>query len=339
MKVCKKCVLPDTYPDISFDLDGVCNFCNNYKNEEEYEKYCISEDEILSFIDKYRNKGKWDAVVALSGGVDSSAALIDLVEKYKIKPLGFHNDHGYEDPIATENVRKLCKSLNIDLIIMQHDYSFMKKLWKFIYDFHIPNLSPCYICGNIIYANVLQIAERFEIPIIFNGYSKGQASKVQNQTNRETLLNFIIELEKIKHHDNFRKELLSKLETNRKGIFFNGADDLKTTIERGRTITIPFYALSNEHKTDKSELKKKCLAKFDWKEQNTISYPNRTSNCKIVWLSCYSEIKRHKYTAYHDEYSTLIRKGEMDREQALKDLKFDPPEGLIELLKKDVGIH
>ena len=57
------------------------------------------------------------------------------------------------------------------------------------------------------------------------------------------------------------------------------------------------------------------------------------------FITSHTTHTRHKYTTYHDEYSTLIRKGEMDREQALNDLKFDPPEGLIELLKKDVGIH
>ena len=53
-----------------------------------------------------------------------------MVEDFHLRPLAFHNDHGYEDPAAVENVKKLCKTLDGDLIIWQLDLEFMKKLWK-----------------------------------------------------------------------------------------------------------------------------------------------------------------------------------------------------------------
>ena len=33
LKRCSKCILLETYPYISFDKDGVCNFCNNYNSK------------------------------------------------------------------------------------------------------------------------------------------------------------------------------------------------------------------------------------------------------------------------------------------------------------------
>ena len=35
MRYCKRCVMPDTKPDLHFDAEGVCNACRNYENRME----------------------------------------------------------------------------------------------------------------------------------------------------------------------------------------------------------------------------------------------------------------------------------------------------------------
>ena len=161
MAICKKCLLPDTFPNIQFDENGVCSLCTDHERHIARERgtFDLSPEQLENLFNRYRTRtpGKWDAVVALSGGVDSSVALIELVRRYNIKPLCFHNDHGYEDPIATQNVFRLCKHLNVDLIVWQHDLAFMKQLWKYLYKSQVPGLGFCYICGAILYVNALEL--------------------------------------------------------------------------------------------------------------------------------------------------------------------------------------
>ncbi len=146
MNICQKCVLPENFPGITFDNKGICNFCNEAKNKMP-EKDFENEAELIRCLEKYRNPNKkYNVLVPLSGGVDSSHALIRIVEIYKLRPLVFHYDNGYEDSVATDNAKKLCMALDVDLIIFQQGLSFMKKLWKYTNEFG-KGLSVCYVCG------------------------------------------------------------------------------------------------------------------------------------------------------------------------------------------------
>ena len=79
-----------------------------------------------------------------------------------------------------------------------------------------------------------------------------------------------------------------------------------------------------------------CRKRFDWQPMKT-SYPARTTNCDMIWLNSYRDLNVRRYTHYHDEYSTLIRSGEITREQALADLELKPPEGMLEKLAEEIN--
>ena len=122
MKICTRCVLPGTYPGITFDREGVCNFCHEFEKRKEkaLKNDFKDENELVNSLKKYKNPAnKYDVLLSLSGGVDSCNALITIVERYGLRPLVFHNDHGYEDDTATRNAKKLCAKLGVDLFILQ----------------------------------------------------------------------------------------------------------------------------------------------------------------------------------------------------------------------------
>ncbi len=336
-KVCKKCILPDTFPDISFDDHGICNYCNNNIDVSENDQriHFDSETEIIDCLQKYKKLNKrYDVLVPLSGGVDSSAALINIVEKYQLKVLGWHNDHGYEDATATENVKKLCKALDVDLIVQQHDMAFMKKLWRYTQEAYGTGLSGCFVCGGVLYANALEIADRFGIPLIINGYSKGQAEMMSNKKNAMESWEKMIS--KFQEDESFFNEFLERQKPMNKQKIVLSRRDLEQAVDPTKILVMPFY-LFRQHKTDKKELRKVCESRFDWQPME-FSFPNRTTNCEMVWLNTYFDLHKMNYTMYHEEYSSLVRKGEITREQAQKDLNFDPPEGLVEKLAEEIGL-
>lgn len=70
-----------------------------------------------------------------------------------------------------------------------------------------------------------------------------------------------------------------------------------------------------------------------WK-QPEYSYPGRSTNCELNFLSAYNSLKHYGYTHYHVEMSKLIREGLLTREQALKDLEWTLSEEQLEKISK-----
>jgi hypothetical protein len=340
MQKCKRCVLPETFPGIHFDENGVCNFCNEYTAREENEAHLhfASEEEVRECLKKYKNLGrKYDVLVPLSGGVDSCFTLIQIVETFKLKPMVFHSDHGWDDPTATRNVEKLCKELDIDLLIWKNDMQFMRKLFKYFNESDEYSVSACYACGNMLYLNGLEIADNFNIPLVMNGYSKGQAAMMHDTEKARDwygkMINVILET----GDQEFFAAFTKKWELLKKQVIYQDRHDLEREVDLEKILFIPFFVFKF-YKTDKETLEKICRDRFDWQPIKT-SYPARTTNCEMIWLNSYRDLNKRHYTHYHDEYSTLIRAGEIPREQALKDLELNPPDGLLERLAEECDIE
>ena len=55
LKRCCKCVLPETFPGISFNTEGVCNYCQNHHPIK-----VLGEDALIKKLSHYHNKGAND---------------------------------------------------------------------------------------------------------------------------------------------------------------------------------------------------------------------------------------------------------------------------------------
>ena len=195
-------------------------------------------------------------------------------------------------------------------------------------------MSACYFCGNILYLNALEIADRFDIKLVINGYSKGQSAVIKNADKARKLMGEMTKL--IMHDREFFDEYMRKNELLTKQKIFQDRQDLEEGINPNKILVMPFY-LFKFYRTDKETLKKECEARFDFQQQKT-TYPARTTNCEMIWLNTYMDLKKMGYSIYHDEYSHLIRAGEITREQALRDLDMNPPHGLLERLTEEIGL-
>lgn len=329
MQVCNKCLLPETFPGISFDEKGVCNFCNNYteKKKDEFTNIFKDEEELKSYLKKYVDKSnKYDVLLAVSGGIDSCNALVELVTKYKIKPLVYHNEDGNVNKVASSNVKKICKALDVDLIIWQHDMEFMRKMFRYMNESQL-HISTCNLCGTILYLSNIELATKFNIPLIINGFSKGAASMIGD---RETFYNIVDSVckEAISKGDKaFAREFYKKFDYMDEHIILRSKEDFEKSKELNKRLFIPFYVF-NFNKLAKVDHIKKLSKEYGW-EAMPISYPHKSSNCDMIWINTYSDLKKMHYTYFTEEYSQLIREGEFTREEAWKDLFFNPPKGLL----------
>ncbi|MHA1713529.1 MAG: N-acetyl sugar amidotransferase [Candidatus Ranarchaeia archaeon] len=118
-KICKRCIMDTTDPDIVFDENGICNHCRSLENT--ITKIPASSPDwktrlrdVVAQIKKTGENNKYDCVIGLSGGVDSSYVAYQ-VKKLGLRPLAVHLDNGWNSELAIKNIEKLVETLNIDL--------------------------------------------------------------------------------------------------------------------------------------------------------------------------------------------------------------------------------
>ena len=109
---CTRCVLPETFPFITFDEDGVCNFCNNYQKKE-----LLGMDALQESLKRHRDAdGSLKCVVSFSGGRDSSYGLHLVKKVLNIDPVAFTYDWGVATEIAQRNQVRMCEKLGVEQI-------------------------------------------------------------------------------------------------------------------------------------------------------------------------------------------------------------------------------
>ena len=105
-------------PDIRFDEDGNCNHCETFLEESKSIKPQGLEREqrlkdLIESIKKSGKNKKYDCLIGVSGGTDSSYVAY-IVKELGLKPLAVHMDNGWNSEESVKNIRNLCTRLNID---------------------------------------------------------------------------------------------------------------------------------------------------------------------------------------------------------------------------------
>lgn len=132
-QICTCCVMDTTDENIVFDRNGVCERCNEYKQrilpDWNYGKGHESElKEIIREI-KHKGRGKrYDCILGLSGGLDSSYMLHLAVREWKLRPFVFHIDAGWNLPIAERNIKKITDKLGVELHTEVMDWNEMREM-------------------------------------------------------------------------------------------------------------------------------------------------------------------------------------------------------------------
>ncbi|HAD88145.1 MAG TPA: hypothetical protein DCG48_12350 [Rhodospirillaceae bacterium] len=114
---CTACVLPHTYPGISFDDKGVCNFCRNHQHQKVHGRAALEQ-----LLDKHRrNDGCYDCIVGLSGGRDSSYGLHLLKTEYGMNPVAYTYDWGLTTDQSRRNQAIMCSKLGVEHVLRAPD--------------------------------------------------------------------------------------------------------------------------------------------------------------------------------------------------------------------------
>jgi glucosamine--fructose-6-phosphate aminotransferase (isomerizing) len=118
LRRCTRCVLPETFPFIRFDAEGVCTYCRHYRP---LEFKGAEEFKALTHTFISADKSKADCLVPFSGGRDSSFALHYLKEELGLKPLAFSYDWGMLTDLSRRNQARMCGALGVEHILISAD--------------------------------------------------------------------------------------------------------------------------------------------------------------------------------------------------------------------------
>jgi len=117
LRRCTKCILPETYPFMDFDADGVCRYCRQWRKIE-----VKGEEALRRAVEPYKSKdGSPDVIVAFSGGRDSTYGLHYVKTVLGMNPVAFTYDWGMVTDLARRNQARICGKLGIEHILRSAD--------------------------------------------------------------------------------------------------------------------------------------------------------------------------------------------------------------------------
>ena len=308
-KICTRCVMDETATEITFDERGVCNFCNHYDQVLINEIFSDKggEEKLEKLIKEIKEKGKnskYDCLIGLSGGVDSSYVAYLVAKKYGLRTFAVHLDNGWNTELAVANVEQLVKRLDIDLSTYVLDWKEFRDIQLSFLKSSISNIEiPT---DHAIWALLIKTAGKMKIPFIIAGNNV-----VTESIMPESWLYGSKDSKLIKSiHQKFGKV---KLKTYPSLSTFDYVDYL---LIRG----IRWIPILNYIDFNKADAKKFLMDELGWRDYGGKHYESIFTR----FFHAYFLPKKFGYDLRKSYLSALICSGQISRDDALEELSYQP---------------
>lgn len=311
--ICRRCVLPHSPPDIVLDAEGVCSVCRREEGAvRNREPPPLLETDFVRLLQKHRGRGRHDCLVMCSGGKDSTAALYYMKRRYRMSPLAFTFDHGFETEDALDNVRRAVEILGVDFMLYRTDE--LRGLFRKVVESGSPAVI-CHLCSIGYMRLTFDIAARFEIPLIIAGWTRGQSARPGTADDARYGAN----APEYRSMAAATRAFLATLKDDPCYRDFPATMDevVKRACKRHRAVVLSPHWFLGQQTEDYVELIQRELG---WKYPRS-SYPGRSTNCALNFVSVWRSLSDYGYTHYHVEMASLVRQGVMTRDEALELLR------------------
>ncbi|MCX7259427.1 MAG: N-acetyl sugar amidotransferase [Burkholderiales bacterium] len=189
---CKKCVMPNTKPDLIIDDFGICNACSSFNNRTSIDWEARYKD-LLEITNKYKSKNQsnWDCVIPVSGGKDSTYQVVKILQ-LGLNPLCVTSTTCDLSEIGKMNIENI-KKLGVDYIEFSPNPIIRSKLNR-IGLINIGDISWPEHVG--IFTIPVRVAVQYNIPLIIwgensqNEYGGPAADSENNHLTRKWLEEF-----------------------------------------------------------------------------------------------------------------------------------------------------
>lgn len=173
IQICTRCTYDENVQGISFDDDGVCNFCHIMDQfADEYKTgQPEGEAELKRIIEEIKREGKgkkYDCVVGVSGGTDSSYLLVKCIE-WGLRPLAVNYDNTWGTATAEDNIKAVIGKLGVDLYTYRIDDKEADDIFKSFFEAGVQEVdgSTDLACTEVMY----RAANKYGIRYVMEGHS------------------------------------------------------------------------------------------------------------------------------------------------------------------------
>lgn len=167
MKYCKRCLMPDTRPGITFHEDGICTPCKNYEKQK-ITNWAARRKELESLCEKYRRKygNGYDCAIAVSGGKDSHYQVYVMKELMKMNPVLLAVGNIDWTETGRKNLANLSDTFDCDIISIVPNHNVARKMAKKAF---IELGSPTWYADALIYAYPYRMAMQLGLHLLVYG--------------------------------------------------------------------------------------------------------------------------------------------------------------------------
>ncbi len=325
---CKRCVMDNaSEPEIIFDSQGYCNFCNSAlgRKNKIYFPDLEGKKRLERIIDEIKSESigkEFDCVMGISGGLDSSY-LAYLGHQYGLRVLAIHIDDGFDTDISKRNIKKLIDKTGFKMITVTPDTQQFADLTKAYMRAGVANLAAPQ--DNILFACLYKQVEKYKIKYFLSGlnYALESISPVNQTHNAYDIVNIFDINKKNGNADISGLDFISTIA--------QAAISKKFGIKRPRLLDLIDYNRKNAFE----ELADFC----DFEYYGSKHLENiLTAFVQLYWFPKKFGIDKRVY-----HLSSMVVSGQMTRDEAMTELEKPLYDELlmntyIDAVKEKIGI-
>ncbi len=309
-QMCSVTVMDTTDSKITFNEKGESDYVTNFRENilPSWNYGLNKEEELDNLVKKIKKDGrnkKYDCIIGISGGVDSSYLLYYAVTKLKLRPLVYSVDTGWNTETANNNIRKLVEKLGLEIIVDKVNTKEMYDLQLSFFKAQVPYQDLPQ--DHVIFAGLYNTAVKHKIKhVLTGGNYSAECAREPNEWVYMNDLKFIKDVHK--KHGTIKLKTLPMTSMFKYRLYYR--------YFKGMKVHRPLDMIPYIQEDVVNELKEV----FNWEPYANKHYESiLTRFYEGYWL--YEKFGYDKRKAY---YSSLILTGQMKRREALEKLKQRP---------------
>jgi predicted PP-loop superfamily ATPase len=340
VKICARCILPETFPGVKLNAEGLCNHCgkingNKEKIDEDKNKYQQKFIELLERRDDQSPqqipgavRRSYDILMAYSGGKDSTYTLGLLKKKYQARVLAVTFDNGFVSQTAVANINSVTDKLGIDHIFFKPKWETLKKIFtaaaaRELYSKKTLERAStiCTSCIGIVKSLCLKMALEQEIPMIGYGWSPGQAP---------------LQSAIMKNNPSFLRMTQEAIHGPLREVAGNDIDAYflqeKHYADAGK---FPYNVHPLAWETYNERMIMDEIGVYGWVPPGDTD--SNSTNCLLNAFANDVHIKRYGFHPYVWEIANMVREGIMTREEGCEKIYVEQPEAFINVAREKLS--
>lgn len=331
LRVCAKCVLPETFPGIRLNNEGVCDICLSYKGAEISQKRKAEyKEKFESLVKEYKGICIYDVLICYSGGKDSTQTLAVLKEEYGLNILAVSVDNGFISNRARQNIQAVVEKLGVDHIFLKPRFDVLARIFRHCVknDIYPPKTlerasSICTSCMGIVKYSTLRFALEKDIPFVAYGWSPGQAPISSSVINNNPQM--VKTMQKALYNPLYR---------------IVGNDIIPYFLEDKHfenPYRFPYYIHPLAFLDYKEEAIYQNISRLGWRAPEDVDA--NSTNCLLNSFANIVHKKRYAFHPYAFELANLVREGYLDRITALERLNQPEDPDIVKLVMEKLEVE